>query len=61
MNGEKNALRMYLSALFVAVSFNLYFIVLMQEKSTGYLLYLDLLLLVVFCVLAAADYRRYRS
>ncbi len=60
MNGEKNALRMYLSALFVAVSFNLYFIVLMQEKSTGYLLYLDLLLLVVFCVLAAADYRRYR-
>lgn len=55
MNVLKKLLHTYLPALFVAVCFNLYFIFLMREQNTAYLLYLDILLGIALSLAAVAD------
>lgn len=60
MSYVKKSGRYLAFTLFVFLSFNLYFICLMQETPTGYLLYLDLLILAAFSFFAAMDYWRFR-
>ena len=40
---------------------NLYFLLLMQEKQTEYLLYFDLLFVVAFLIFAGSDFMHYRK
>ncbi len=61
MNYLRKVRRYAALAVFVFLSFNLYFLVLMPEKHFYYLGYLDFLLLLVFVLFFGTDYFSYRK